>query len=362
MLTIVEISGINFDLYFCVINYDFRCMMTKRKNILLGFILLLSSQAFSQVFDKYAGEFLYGGTGSRYLGMGNNAVSFVNDAFSVYWNPAGLAQTEFPQAVVMHNERFAGLVSYDFLAFSYPIDQTTTVGLGVLRNSVDNIPYTVGGWDEARNQREANFIPTYFNAAEYAFYGSVATTQFYHIPIGLSAKFLSRKYGTIASAWGIGLDFGTQIQNFYGIDNLSVGFIAHDLTSTYMSWSTGKTELITPTLETGVSYAYDLFFGKTTFAIGLLNRFENRKSTSQFNWGALSHDLKAGMEYSYNDKIGVRLGYNELKRLNAGVGLKVRALWLDYAFEQFEGTESLGNSHRISISFTLDRDRFQRPQ
>jgi hypothetical protein len=129
-----------------------------------------------------------------------------------------------------------------------------------------------------------------------------------------------------------------------------------------MSWSTGHTELISPSVESGLSYSFDFLFGKTLLAAGLINRFENRQSTAQFHWGAISHDFKTGMEYSYNDKIGVRLGYNELKRLNAGVGLKVRALWIDYAFEQFDGQGTLGNSHRISISFTLDKERFIRPQ
>ena len=339
-------------------------MMTKQNKsaAVLFLIFAISFTGSAQVFDKYAGEFLSGGTGSRYLALGNNSVSFVDDAFSVYWNPAGLASTSYPQFVVMHNERFSGLISYDFIAMSYPLSQKSTVGLGVLRNSIDNIPYTVGGWNEIKNQKETNFTPTYFNAAEYAFFGSIASTEYFQLPIGISTKVLWRQYGNVATAWGVGFDAGIQLKNVSDINDLSFGLTIHDFTSTYMSWSTGHTELISPSIESGISYSFDFLFGRTLLAFGLINRFENRQSSAQYHWGSISHDLKTGAEYSYNDKIGVRLGYNELKRLNAGVGLKVRAIWIDYAFEQFDGTESLGNSHRLSISFTLDKERFLRPQ
>jgi len=328
----------------------------KTKTSLFTLLLIFAvSSGNAQIFDKYAGEFMTGGVGSRYLGMGNNAVSFISDPFSVYWNPSGLAKANNPEISFMHNERFSGLIKFDFIAFSYPYNSETTLGFGVLRNGIDDIADTRNGWDSDKNQPKEGFVPSYFNSAIYVVYGSLASTRFLGMPIGATAKIIRQTYGSVASAWGFGLDVGTQFTNVYDIEDLKIGLVAHDVTSTLLTWNTGKSELISPSIESGISYSLPVFVGRTLFSVGMINRFENRKSTAQINIGPVSGDFKAGLEYNYIEKFNLRVGMNELKRFNVGAGIKVKALWIDYAFEYFNNDESLGNSHRISFSLALDK-------
>lgn len=331
----------------------------KKFILLIPFTIFMGiSSLNAQVFDKYAGEFLAGGVGARYLAMGNSAVSFANDPFSVYWNPAGINKIPFSSMSFMHQERFAGIVKMDFLSFAQPFNETATIGIGILRNGVDDIPDTREGWknwDKVYNTPPSGFEPGYFNASEYAVYATYATTQWVSVPIGINLKGIYRAYGSVASAWGVGVDAGTQLTDVFGFSGLSAGLVARDLTSTLITWDNGTTELIAPSIESGLSWQMEALWGRFIFAGGLINRFENRQETAQFNVGPVSGDFKGGLEYSYRDKFAVRSGINELKRLNFGAGFKVQSLWIDYAFESFNGQNDLGNSHRISVSLGLDK-------
>jgi len=321
-------------------------------------LVLISAPVKSQVFDKYAGEFLAGGVGARYLGMGNSAVSFVSDPFAVYWNPAGISGRNHSEIAFMHQERFSGIVKMDFLAFTYPVSDHETAGFGILRNGVDDIPDTREGWknwDQVYNRPPSGYEPGFFNAAEYAVYASYASASWFSFPVGLNVKGIYRSYGSVASAWGIGVDAGTIHQNLFGIDRLSAGLTAHDLTSTLITWDNGTTELISPSVESGLSWTADFLYGTFLVTGGMINRFEDRRETARFNIGPVSGDFKAGLEYAYNGKIAVRGGMNELNRVNFGAGFKLNSLWIDYAFESFSGQNDLGNSHRVSVSLELDK-------
>ena len=44
-----------------------------------------------------------------------------------------------------------------------------------------------------------------------------------------------------------------------------------------------------------------------------------------------------------------------------GAGVKLPKINVDYSFSKFDATDQLGNTHRISILFTLEAERFLRP-
>jgi len=85
------------------------------------FLLLLFGQcALSQQIAKYAGEFLAIGVGGRALGLGGAYAALANDASAGYWNPAALARIDYPEFMLMHDERFGGMLNYDFGAVAIP--------------------------------------------------------------------------------------------------------------------------------------------------------------------------------------------------------------------------------------------------
>ncbi len=95
--------------------------MLKRIYLISVLLLIFSSLTSAQtVIGKYAGEFLALGVGGRALGMGGAHVALVNDVTAGYWNPAGLAHMNYPQAALMHEENFGSLVNYHYGAVALP--------------------------------------------------------------------------------------------------------------------------------------------------------------------------------------------------------------------------------------------------
>ncbi len=84
--------------------------MHKKLFLLATFISLFISQSNAQtVFAKYAGEFMAIGVGGRALGMGGAFTAVANDITAGYYNPAGLANLNYPQVSLMHAEQFGSL-------------------------------------------------------------------------------------------------------------------------------------------------------------------------------------------------------------------------------------------------------------
>ncbi|MBI3787448.1 MAG: UPF0164 family protein, partial [Ignavibacteriales bacterium] len=108
--------------------------------------LLLVSFANGQTVAKYAGEFMSIGVGGRALGLGGAHVALANDATAGYWNPGALARINYPEVIVMHDERFGNLINYDFASVAIPYGADVSLGLSVLRLGVDGIPDTRNAW------------------------------------------------------------------------------------------------------------------------------------------------------------------------------------------------------------------------
>ena len=341
--------------------------MVKRLLLLLPlFFISLQSQT---VIGKYAGEFLSIGIGGRPLGMGGAFVAIANDVTAGYYNPAGLAKLNYPQIALMHDERYGNLVNYNYAAVAIPYGKDYSFGVSVMRLGVDGIPDTRdAGRDENGNplSREQydkmvrlNYdLITEFSNQDWAFYLTGAkrvTDDFY---VGANVKILSRSIAEY-TALGIGFDVGAY---YSPMENLMLGANVQDVTTTLVSWSTGRNELITPTAKVGVAYQLEFFGGRILPAVDLDIRFENRQYASQFNVGPVSFDPHIGMEYSYKNLFAVRAGYNDVKQFTFGAGVKLPKLNIDYSFARFNmsADDRLPDTHRISLMLTLEEPRFLR--
>ncbi|HMS51202.1 MAG TPA: UPF0164 family protein [Chitinophagales bacterium] len=147
-------------------------------SLLLFLFLLLAtaSQALAQKnLRKYSNDFLSIGVGARAAAMGNTQTATVNNVNAGYWNPAGLTQLKHFQLGLMHNEWFASVAKYDYVAFATPItNNKRAIGFSAIRLGVDDIPNTLNlvAPDGSINY---NNITT-FSAADYAFLVSYAQT------------------------------------------------------------------------------------------------------------------------------------------------------------------------------------------
>lgn len=334
--------------------------------IVLAAFIQIQSQT---VFGKYAGEFMAIGVGGRALGMGGAFVGVANDVTAGYYNPAGLANLNYPQISLMHSEQFGSLVNYDYAAVGIPYGKDMSFGLSIIRLGVDGIPDTRNALIDGSTQNviydinnpNARIDPsrvTEFSDQDWAFYLTFAkryTEKFYY---GANVKIIYRKIAEY-SAYGVGFDVG----GFYSpMDNLYLGANLQDITTTIVAWSTGRNELIAPTAKFGASYALDILGGKLTPDVDLDIRFENRKYASYLNIGPVSFDTHAGFEFNFKNLFSVRAGYNDVKQFTIGAGIKLPKLNIDYSFARFSysSTDRLPDSHRISLILTLEEPRFLR--
>jgi len=327
------------------------------------FLMFLASSASAQTIAKYAGEFMAIGVGGRALGMGGAHVALVNDATAGYWNPGALARIDYPEAVAMHEERFGSLVNYDFAGVAIPYGPDVSLGLSVLRLGVDGIPDTRNAWVDNNgngvfdNTDRIDYDKiTYFNATDWALYFTYAKRSSSKLLYGANIKLIRR---TLAdqSATGIGFDVGAV---YSPTANFSVGVNAQDITTTLVAWSTGRSELVSPTLKLGTAYSINILSGRLTPAVDVDVRFENRHFASMASVGPVSFDPHAGLEFDYKSTVALRVGYNDVKQMSVGAGIHLRMLDVDYSFAKFAADESLGNTHRISIRLMLQSDRFGR--
>ncbi|MCF8262402.1 MAG: PorV/PorQ family protein [Melioribacteraceae bacterium] len=336
----------------------------------LSILLFLSISINAQtVIGKYAGELLAIGVGGRALGMGGAHTAVANDVTAGYWNPAGLASLDYPQVALMHEEHFGNLVNYNYAGVAIPYGTDYSIGLSVMRLSVDAIPDT----REALIDRNTGSIiyniynpaalidPSKvkeFNNTDWAFYLTFATRYYDDLDLGVNVKVIQRNIAEY-TATGIGFDIGAV---YHMSDKLLLGANIQDVTTTLVAWSTGRNELISPTAKIGAAYKLEFLGGIITPAMDLDLRFEGREFASMFNIGPISFDLHTGLEYDYNDLFMVRGGYNDVKQFTVGAGIKLPKLNIDYSFARQTDSEinRLPDTHRISLILTLEQDKYKR--
>jgi hypothetical protein len=330
---------------------------------------------------KFAGEFLTTGLGARALGMGGAFVSIADDASAVYWNPAGLIQLGRTQILLMHSERFGGLVDYNTFSLVRPLSREkgkqAAGGISVIWLRVSDIAFTShlgepdvdfidsnsnGQWDPGERRlwrpdrviwKDDNEIATYLSFSRR--FGSRSA-------VGLNAKIIWKELADI-TALGFGLDLGFLYQMGH---NWRIGLNLQDVTTTPLYWDgwyydadapDGKykvstKETIYPTLKIGTSYAIPMeaISGSLVLAVDCDFKFEGlAEEEVDFSIGEASGDVRLGAMYDYKEMLRLGVGMDR-KKLSAGIGLMVARFGLDYAF--WRDTE-IDNTHRISVSMSF---------
>jgi len=350
--------------------------------ILAVSISIICTPLYGQV-RKYSNEFLSIGLGGRALAMGSAQVAIVNDATAGYWNPAGLThiKTAF-SASIMHSEYFAGIAKYDYGAIGIPLkDEKRYIGISFIRFSVDDIANTLF-LVQPDGSIDLDKVET-FSVSDNAFLFSYAQK----LPIkGLSAggnfKIIRRRAGPFASAWGFGLDAAVQ----YEKKGLKLGLLAQDISGTFNAWSfyfdeeqkavlqatnnilpTNSLEVTVPKFIFGAAYEFnvkDKFFVLPTFDF-IMSTDGKRNVAIRTN--SVSFDPRFGLELNYIKMIYLRAGVNNIQKTTddfgekistaqptIGVGIKIKAVSLDYAFTDIGDASEALYSHVFSLNLNVN--------
>lgn len=342
--------------------------MFKKFFIICGFLTITFTSINAQtVFGKYAGEFMAIGIGGRPLGMGGTFVAVANDITAGYYNPAGLANLNYPQISLMHAEHFGNLVNYDYGSVAIPYGTDMSFGISAMRLGVDGIPDTRNALYDANgdgivdinsgDRLDYSLIEEFSNQ-DWVFYLTFAKRHSDNFYWGANVKIIRRDIAEFG-ATGIGFDVGAL---YTPVENLYLGANIQDVTTTLVAWNTGRNELVTPTAKVGAAYMLHILGGTITTAVDFDVRFENRRSSAYGNLGPVSFDSHAGLEYTFKNLFSIRGGYNDVKQFTVGAGVKLPKLNIDYSFARFSYAEidRLPDTHRISLILTLEEPRFLR--
>lgn len=365
-----------------------------RYGVALAVILVVCSttlaipEASAQRTAKYGADFLAGGVGARALAMGGAYVALANDVTAGYWNPAGLSGLVYPEVGYMHAERFAGIVSYDYGSFAFPINARSTFGLSLIRLGVDDIPNTLNAWDRERGvplPDTENHI-TRFSYAHYAMFVSYARALSDNLVLGVSGKVIRGSIGSFASSWGYSFDAGLQ----YKTGPLLLGLNVQDVSRMLQTWSIneeefegavlsyddfrlpeGGAEAVLPVARLGSGLVFPVGSEHSlTLGLDVDVAFDGQQSYA-LNTGDLSFHPRFGTEFTYRNLISLRAGVNQVMHSEAfgleltpsvGAGLHLKQVAIDYGFGDFAGMSELGYSHRISLQVSIESASLQRTE
>ena len=347
---------------------------------------------------KYAAEFLKMQVGARALGMGGAFVAVADDATAPWWNPAGMVYLPYREVLPQHAEKFGGLVNQDFVGAVIPLDgkpsHKSALGFAFLRSAVDDIPITprpdqlkpgidfddygvdndprtndYGQNDGKWEPGERLHIPAseiyLASSADMALYTSFAHQHGMHWAFGGTVKFVRQSVpdtlpGEHQTSFGAGLDAGAI---YMPTDAISIATVFRDLTTTYIAWSNGSREVVTPSIDTGAAFNfYPAKHHALTAALDLAWGFENRALDSQISFGNVTADVRTGIEYWYNNTFALRAGANG-KDLAFGAGVRYKQIGVDYAanLKRFfsssdpafsSSDQNLETTHLVSASYS----------
>ena len=301
-------------------------MVRRTTSVALVLVTVLSFYARAGEPGTSGFLFLRLGNGARSSGMGEAFTAVADDATSIYWNPAGMANIEGVEINVTHSE---WLLDIRFEQVSVVNEMLGgAVGLsftGLYYGEMDRYG------DTPSSTPDGTFAPY-----DMALSAGYATDLFPNLAFGAAVKLIYEKID-FESATGYAIDFGVIHKSM--IEGLT--FAASILNLGPQAKFVEEKFYPPLQLRGGACYRY----GEDWLRGGLLVSgdvvFSNDSDIK----------LHLGTEYDYRRFMAFRFGYKTnyyVQGPTLGFGIHYNSLRFDYAFMPMEF--DLGDSHRFSIS------------
>lgn len=334
-------------------------------------------------FRKYSNEFLKIGVGGKYLGMGGALATGENDASTVFYNPAAIANFEHTTAAAMHTSYFAGIANFDYAGIVIPLKNEQAFGVSLIRFGIDNIPNTIELYNPDNTINYDNIKS--FSVADYALTFTYAKKLNFieGLQLGGNAKIIHRSYGSFANAWGFGIDASAQITK----EKYRIGVFLQDITTSFNAWSFNFTdkekqvfastnneipatsiELTAPSIHFGGAYKFLLNEGNISIEPNLKFSAYTDQRNVLIATKAASIDMAFGTEIGFWKTAFLRTGiYNFTKATNdlgesylsfmpsLGVGLNIQNLQINYSYNNVANAGVGLYSHVVSASYTFKK-------
>jgi hypothetical protein len=274
-------------------------------------------------------KFLRVGMGARASAMGSAYVAVAEDASSVYWNPAAMAPVLNTNLLLMHNE-YMQSVRLEQAAVTHETNYGT-IGLSFTGMYMDKL--------ELRDDNPSTMPLGEFSVYDVSFAVGFARYITPNLSLGATVKPVYEKIGN-RSATGVAFDVG--VYHVAYIDGLKLAAVVANVG---MPMKFIDEEFALPrSFKIGTSYERETMRLRGRFLFALDAVFPNDGDPKQH----------IGGEYEYRRLLALRAGYMagyDSKGETFGLGVRYKYIEVDYAFLLIRN--DLGDSHRISLSFSL---------
>jgi len=299
-------------------------------------LLMFHQQAFAQLdrstskVGTTAAQFLKIGAGARAIGMGGTYTAISNDIYSVYYNPAGVANTTGTGQVTFNHADWLASINYDFAALSINLPEFGTLFFSLTSLSVPE--------DKVRTFDFPEGDGRVWDASSLAFGAGFAKKLTENFAIGFHAKFIREAIWN-TSASGFAIDVGTyyvtpfndlvigaSISNFGSKMQLEGRDILFN-SDPNNNQNTGPNNILS-------RYETDKFDIPLTFRIGLAmdvikeRYFRTTIAVDATHPNDNTEYVNSGLEIAYDEMAFLRVGYKSLflrdseQGLTFGGGLK----------------------------------------
>lgn len=308
------------------------------------------------------GTFLSIAQGPRATAMGGAFVAVADDQNSLYWNPAGIAESKHSGFLFDHTQWFAD-INFNFIAGSFSLGDYGAAGFSIISSDVKDMDVTTVAEPDGTGET--------FGYADIAVSLAYAIKLTDHFSIGFNPKYIHQRIWRMnASAFAFdlgmrydtpfeGIVLGMAITNFGEKMQLRGGntLILHDPNPD----GSGNNDRIPAELSTE-EWALPLNF-KVGLAYHVLNDQTNKLVLAVDAMHPSDNDesLNIGGEYTLNDFVSLRTGYKSLFLSNTeesfsfGFGIQQYVmgsiiLHVDYAYQDFKRLQSI-QKFSLGINF-----------
>ena len=296
------------------------------------------------------------GTSARITGMGMAYTAVADDAYSVYYNPAGLATLEQPEFATSYSRLLTGLsdgsnIQNSFLAYEHPLDggRNGTVGAALNYFTLDSL---------------------YRETSLFASYGRAITREDNPNPIfvGISEKYLNRTLGGTPAAsnsiTNTGIvtatpdpvlqgssktNYDTDIGALWRVrPNWSLGLDIQHLLQPNIAFSPSDSEPLGRNIKLGAAYRTP--FSTLSTDVDFMTAPD----------GSLDKDLSIGIEKwlptllygSFAVRGGLGFGSRDYRSLSMGLSYKIHRMQFDYGFAiPVGGLTQTSGSQRVGLTW-----------
>ena len=281
--------------------------------LLAGLMLLAAATAFAGRADKSgtsAAPELLIPVGARDIALGGSALATTMGVEAIYWNPAGLARTDFSTEGIFSHMSYIADIGVDYAAVGTSFPGFGSLALSLKSLSFGEMEVTTEDNPDGTGQ---TFTPTYVTIG--LTYSRLLTDR---VSVGLTTNLITERIDRV-SATGFAFNFGVQYTGLANVNGLSIGVAVKNIGPAIQFDGTGLyrqanvIDISRPSSFYKVQASSDELPSTIELGIAYRRTFEEKHMltlTGLFQNNNFSADqYTAGLEYGYDNTLFLRGGY-----------------------------------------------------